>query len=212
MGTIKKGILGGFSGKVGTVVGSNWKQTSYMRSLATKVKNPQTPKQMAHRQKFKLMFDYLKPMSPFLKLGFQNYTKKQTALNAALSYNMKNAVYGTSPNWWLNTYKVLVTRGNLMPVQHVYFHRNGQYIFMNWGDNSGVGNAKASDLAIAVMYNTTKGEIRTITAGPERSYKLSGFQIPADWQDCWIDIHFAFITEDRKEISNSVYVGGMKLL
>jgi len=25
MGTIKKGILGGFSGKVGTVVGSSWK-------------------------------------------------------------------------------------------------------------------------------------------------------------------------------------------
>jgi hypothetical protein len=25
MGTIKKGILGGFSGKVGTVVGGSWK-------------------------------------------------------------------------------------------------------------------------------------------------------------------------------------------
>ena len=31
MGTIKKGILGGFSGKVGTVVGASWKGISYMR-------------------------------------------------------------------------------------------------------------------------------------------------------------------------------------
>ena len=36
MGTIKQGILGGFSGKVGTVVGSSWKGISYMRGLATR--------------------------------------------------------------------------------------------------------------------------------------------------------------------------------
>ena len=34
MGTIKQGILGGFSGKVGTVVGSTWKSVHYMRALA----------------------------------------------------------------------------------------------------------------------------------------------------------------------------------
>ncbi len=32
MGTISKGILGGFSGKVGTVVGGSWKGIDYMRS------------------------------------------------------------------------------------------------------------------------------------------------------------------------------------
>ena len=35
MGTIKQGILGGFSGKVGTVVGSSWKGISYMRGKTT---------------------------------------------------------------------------------------------------------------------------------------------------------------------------------
>lgn len=42
MGTIKQGILGGFSGKVGTVIGSSWKGISYMRSRAQSVKNPRT--------------------------------------------------------------------------------------------------------------------------------------------------------------------------
>jgi len=32
MGKIEKGILGGFSGKVGTVVGGNWRGIDYMRS------------------------------------------------------------------------------------------------------------------------------------------------------------------------------------
>lgn len=38
MGTIKQGILGGFSGKVGTVAGSSWKGISYMRGRAQNVK------------------------------------------------------------------------------------------------------------------------------------------------------------------------------
>ena len=54
MGTIKQGILGGFSGKVGTVVGSSWKGISYMRGQAQSVKNPRTAKQMAQRDKFSL--------------------------------------------------------------------------------------------------------------------------------------------------------------
>ncbi|MDD3723512.1 MAG: DUF6266 family protein, partial [Lutibacter sp.] len=52
MGTIKKGILGGFSGKVGSVVGSTWNGISYMRSLPASVKNPRTEKQMSQRSKF----------------------------------------------------------------------------------------------------------------------------------------------------------------
>jgi hypothetical protein len=32
MGKISKGILGGFSGTVGTVVGGKWKGIDYMRS------------------------------------------------------------------------------------------------------------------------------------------------------------------------------------
>lgn len=32
MGTFSKGILGGFSGTVGTVIGGNWKGIQYMRS------------------------------------------------------------------------------------------------------------------------------------------------------------------------------------
>lgn len=66
MGTIKQGILGGFSGKVGTVIGSSWKGISYMRGRAQNVKNPQTEKQIEQRSKFALTLDFLKPITPFV--------------------------------------------------------------------------------------------------------------------------------------------------
>ena len=53
MGTIKQGILGGFSGKVGTVIGSSWKGISYMKGRAQSVKNPKTAAQTMQRNYFK---------------------------------------------------------------------------------------------------------------------------------------------------------------
>ena len=34
MGKIKQGILGGFQGKVGTVIGASWNGIAYMRGIA----------------------------------------------------------------------------------------------------------------------------------------------------------------------------------
>ena len=52
MGIIKKGILGGFSGKVGNVVGASWKGIDYIRSLPSTVRNPRTPRQVKQELSF----------------------------------------------------------------------------------------------------------------------------------------------------------------
>lgn len=52
MGIIKQGILGGFSKKVGSVVGSSWKGINTMRSLPVSVRNPRTTAQQANRSSF----------------------------------------------------------------------------------------------------------------------------------------------------------------
>jgi len=63
MAHIRKGILGGFSGKVGTVIGSSWKQTMYMRSLPKSVKNPRTLAQRTQRAKFALAVALVRPVT-----------------------------------------------------------------------------------------------------------------------------------------------------
>lgn len=52
MGIIKRGILGGFSNKVGNVVGSSWKGIATMRVLPLSVANPRTAAQVAVRTAF----------------------------------------------------------------------------------------------------------------------------------------------------------------
>lgn len=53
MGIIKQGILGGVSGKVGSVVGTSWKGRAVLKSLPQSVANPNTEGQAAQRTSFK---------------------------------------------------------------------------------------------------------------------------------------------------------------
>ena len=64
MGIINQGILGGFSGKVGPIVGFRWKSNYYIRARAAKVSNPRTPKQQEQRGKFATAFSFLKAIKP----------------------------------------------------------------------------------------------------------------------------------------------------
>ena len=63
MGKIKQGILGGFKGKVGTVVGSSWNGISYMRGIAQSVRNANTPAQQKQRAFFKEVQDLVGQLS-----------------------------------------------------------------------------------------------------------------------------------------------------
>ena len=53
MGKIKQGILGGFKGKVGTVIGSSWNGIAYMRGLPQSQKDPKTAAQLSQRSFFR---------------------------------------------------------------------------------------------------------------------------------------------------------------
>jgi len=52
MGIIKQGILGGFSGKVGSVVGTSWKGRAVMKAMPLSVANPRSTGQVNQRTKF----------------------------------------------------------------------------------------------------------------------------------------------------------------
>ena len=59
MATFEKGILGGFSGKVGNVVGVRWRGMNIMRSLPQRGSYVPTPEQLEQRLKFSLVMAFL---------------------------------------------------------------------------------------------------------------------------------------------------------
>src|SRR5690554_6857209 len=114
MGTLKEGVFGGFSGRVGKVVGASWRDIYYIRSLPSKVNDPKTEKQIKQRSRFSVVMEFMKTITPFIRIGFQSHASgRLTAFNSAMSYNMKNAVQVASQGVELDYPNVLVSRGDL---------------------------------------------------------------------------------------------------
>ena len=210
MGKINQGILGGFSGKVGTVVGGSWKGINYMR-VHTKPTNPNSDKQVNQRTKFTLVLSFLKPLTPFLRVGYKLFTAKQTAFNAAMSQVLLNAVVGESPNVELDFSKIQVSRGTLTPVLGGSVAYENGSVAISWADNTGSGNATATDKALVVVYNAIKGEAVTETAGAARSEALQTIALPAEWIGDTLQIYLGFVTADSKDVANSTYLGTVEV-
>ena len=211
MGTIKKGILGGFSGKVGTVVGSNWKKVAYMRSLPLKVKNPRTEPQMMQRSKFALTLHFLKPVNGLLRIGWKLYANKQSPINAAMSYTIANAITGNYPNYAIDPSKVLISRGSLTPAYNASATLASGAINFEWDDNSGSSAAKMSDKALIAVINPTKSEAVFDTAGASRVDTALSVNLPANWSGETVEAYLGFISEDGREVANSVYLGSFAI-
>jgi len=211
MGTIRKGILGGFSGKVGTVVGASWRGISYMRSLPQKVRNPRTQGQRSQRTKFALALSLLKPMTPLLRTGWRLFARKQSAFNAAMSHTLANAVVGNYPDYQIDVSKVLISRGNLQPASSASATVASGNIEFAWSDNSGIGSAKQTDKALIAILNLEKGEAITNDAGAERMEEKQTVILPDEWNGDEVQVYLGFVSEDGREVANSVYLGAISL-
>jgi hypothetical protein len=208
MAKLSQGILGGISGKVGTVVGGSWKGIDYIRSKPAQVSNPRTEGQVAQRNKFTATLEFLQPLNPFLRIGYKNYTNKKSAFNAAMSYILKNAITGTAPNFSVDYQNAMVSRGSLTGALNPNgASTNVAEIDFSWTDNSGSGNAVATDKAMLVAFNPTDKSATYVTAGADRSTGNATLQVPSTFSGDNVEVYIAFISADGVAVSDSIYVG-----
>ena len=92
MGTIKQGILGGFSGKVGTVIGSSWKGISYMRGQAQHYTTQATWGTLFCQRALSAIIEVLRPIASTLRLTFGDYDHGMSTFNKAVKNNYPGAI------------------------------------------------------------------------------------------------------------------------
>jgi hypothetical protein len=217
MARLGKGILGGVSGKIGNVVGGNWKGIDYLRVLPASVANPKTEKQVDQRTKFIRVIRFLQPITEFIRVGFKAYAVKMTAFNAAMSYNFNHAITGAFPDYDIDYTKALVSRGSLAGIINPTLSSDaaGEVTF-GWTDNSGYDNTLGTDKVMVVIYNPDKEMAVTMLDGSTRAAGTLTLAVP----DAWIgdEVHcFAacsvleslISSGGKKSISNSTYCGSV---
>ena len=204
MGTISQGILRGFSGKVGPIVGFRWKSKYYILARAAKVSNPRTPKQQEQRGKFATAFNFLKNIKPFIRSGYKEFTRERSAFNSAMSYMLKRAVTGDGKDVKIDFDRVLVSTGSLMPVFEGTATQDRDKMYFDWQDNSGMENAESADIAMLLVYNKDKETAVYDTEAALRSDRHAELSLPNDWEGDELVAYLSFCSADGSCVSNSV--------
>jgi hypothetical protein len=211
MGKYQKGILGPFTGTVGTVVGSNWRGVDYMRSKATSRRNTNTPAQAVQRAKFGKVTGFLKSMKDLLEIGFKDSASKMTGANSAVAYTLRAAVTGVYPNFTIAYNMVRVSNGNLPNVAvSAAVAGTAGIINFTWTNNSGSGIAFDTDKSILVAYceelNQTVyvfGAMRNAGSGTLNVPAFSGKPVQT-----WI----SFVSNDNRNVATSVFTGQVNVV
>lgn len=120
------GLQNGFTGKLGNLVGCKWKNIYYIRTRPLTVKHPNTEKQLAQRMRFSKTQEFLSPLKQFLRLGFGAFAINKTGYNAAMSYNMHNALVGAYPDIAVDPAHFLFSHGNLPGAEEVQAQINAE--------------------------------------------------------------------------------------
>jgi hypothetical protein len=207
MGKINNGILGGFSGTVGTVVGAAWRDIETMRAKPKPRKTDPTPAELAQQAKFSLVSTFMTPMREFLETGFKSFAKKQTGLNAAVGYALKNAVMGTDPDFYLLCEYVQVCRGELPNVtEGIAGSEKADQVVFNWTNNAGRGKANDADKAILIVVcHAYESCVFTLTGAP-RSAETDTLHVHG-FSGKEVQTWLSFMSKDKKDIAPSIFTG-----
>ncbi len=134
MATFTNGPNGGFSGKIGSVVGYQWRGINVMRALPKKSDKPRSEKQLANELRMKLAMSFLSPITGIIRAGFQRETEglRMTPFNMALSYHKKNAVGGVYPDLYFDYSKAKISTGPLPPAESLSAEWTAEGLLISW--------------------------------------------------------------------------------
>ena len=113
MAMYSKGTNGAFSGKAGSIVGSNWRGVDYLKSMPKKSNKKGSELQLAQRRKFALAPLYLSPIKDILNIGFKDkQLNKTTGYNAAVKIFLNNAIVGDYPDFAIDFSQIVLSKGS----------------------------------------------------------------------------------------------------
>lgn len=216
MSKYNQGILGPFSGKVGTVVGSFWKGRFVMRGRPTHMTNPNTPAQQTQRLRFSLVSENLAPLRAAVNAGFavRADIENVTPVNVAMQVNMEQAVTGSGTTLSIDWTRWMVAGGQLLNVEAPTATAAASHkINMSWTNNSGVqADVLDNDSVCMVAYNPTKKQSVTDLVTACRDDQSGVLNVPALWVGDDVKVYIFARSEDKSRTSQSVLAGSVTIL
>lgn len=217
MAKVYGGFTANFYGKLGNVVGRVRQGRSILSIYQPNVHNPKTAGQQLARTKFSALTGFLKTISGFLRVSFRDLDGYKTgnSFSAAIGYNFRHdpSVFdGSTPeSIELVFSNIQVSQGSIDLPYSPSATADGTEVGLTWSDNTGFGNAEATDVVMCVAYNKDKNVSVFSTNLASRNDRSATFDLPTGWTGDSVGVWMAMFRPSSRMCSASAYLGTLSL-
>lgn len=207
MAILNEGINGGFTGKVGSVIGYRLNGKWVIKGLPKKSKQNKigTTEQKRNRAKFTVMQQFLSVMLPYIRVGFNLESKLRniSAHNAAKSYNL---IHAFTEKGELDYTKTVLTKGNLPGAEAALVKRVENGLQFSWIFPKPGNSILADDQVMLMAYNAESNQMVCVYSGARRKSDTEVLEM-GDPTGLAYHTWISFVSDDRMAISTSQYLG-----
>ncbi len=202
MGTIKNGRP---NGKVGKII-TYWSNGILIQRTVGVNNTPPTDAQLAGRQAVALGNAFLAPIQSFIKISFKTIAaqNRMYPANRALSNIKLNAIQGLYPEQRIDYSKLLVAEGKLPAAENPFVEKTADGLKFTWDKVKTF--PRNTDQAMLLAYFPDIDKAEYVTAGAKRSAGEDFLEIRPTRINERMVVYIAFISEDRENVSNSIYL------
>lgn len=212
MATINRGILDGFFGKVGTVVGSFWKGIPVMRAYVRRIHDRKAAPQLLVRARFTALVNLSSAFLSAIRIGLRNAAASSRTTESNV-FTKKNwaAVQATGADTVTVDYSSLTVASG--PLTGVLFGTadfdTPQQVEVSFESNEECDKTSLDDLVYLFVYcPDAKGGI--LSAPVKRSAHSVSLMVPAYWGGMTVHL-WGFTLGDGIDnagtLSDSTYIG-----
>jgi len=204
MAIIKQGILGGLSGKIGSVVGTSWKGRAILKALPLSVANPRTAGQVSQRTSFSLISILASVLLTIIVRPVYNPISGN--ITGSNLFTSQNKLFYDG-NGDFDSANAFIGGGTLPAevVTNASFNAGPDDITVDWNDTTPGGSLRKVDLSHIFMLEPLSGAVYAGASGSQRQDGtsdiplISGEKPAAGAKDCWVFL--AFVSSDGRLVS-----------
>ena len=212
MGTIRNGGNGGFSGKAGSFIGSNWKSIDYIKGIPRKSNKAPTQKQLDQRMRFGLVLNFLGQIKDILDFGFKSHEAgKRTGFNVAIQHALNNAIVGDYPNFEIDYSKILLSKATLAKPELTASNPELHKVRLEWMVNINTRNSFEGDKLFVVVYSPTKNLFLDFENIAQRIAGTVDITLQSGFDGEELHVYTFFQQHDSNRVSESVYAGAITM-
>lgn len=187
-----QGVFGNYSGRIGNVVARIRQGRTVLSIYQHNVLNPRTSSQMAVRSKFALLSRAFSVLHSAVADGFHDLDGYETGnyYSSAIGYNYRNDPFsGTYPNLTIDKSKLMIAQGVVDLPFSPACSADAETFTISWSDNSGLGNAEATDAVAVCIFNSAKRECVYTRDNAVRSDRTCEITVPTSWTGDSVDVY-----------------------